>query len=391
MAADQVKRHKREKKTDIPLSKQVRAKVEKDKADDKEDSVGEAFEPYAGNTKRMTSTGCTLLDLAISGGVTRKGGIPSGIYVEVSGPESTGKTVVLVSTAGYIQRQGGEARFQDPETRLDTQFAKIFDMSIDPDNIDEPDTVNEVFANIRKWKPKNPDAVNGIFVDSLAALSTEVEMENEEGDKMGGRRGKDFSVGFRKTMRILKEKDLLLMCSNQLRDTMDGTGRKESPGGWALKFYASLRIKVLKSEKIFKEIEYVGKNFKDDEDVVSPKKFGKTAKKEKSKTISIKKQIGIATTFEIVKSSVWKAGRTATVYIIWDYGIDNVRGNLQFIKDFTGANTYTLNGRGIGVGMDQAIKYIESNNLEKELEDETIEIWNEIEEKFNSVRKPKTL
>lgn len=182
---------------------------------------------YDGNTETMISTGSTLLDLAISGGRIRGGGIPGGIFIEIMGQKKTGKTVLLCEIAGDVQRKNGQVQFGDPEGRLNKQFAQIFGLDPDTINYKRPDTVTEVFQEIRKWEPENPDVINGIFADSLAALSTDLEMDKEDGDKMGMRRAKEFSEELRKTCRLLANNNWLMVGSNQLRQTQNtGYGEK---------------------------------------------------------------------------------------------------------------------------------------------------------------------
>ena len=199
-----------------------------------------------GSTDRMISTGSTLLDLAITGGRVKGGGIPGGILVEIFGPASSGKTVLLCEIAGAISRQGGEVMFNDPEARLNKQFAKLFGLDVRSISYSQPVTIPEVFQPIRKWNPEDETKVHGIFADSLAALSTDLEMDKDEGDKMGMRRAKEFSEELRKTCRVLNQKNLLMVASNQIRVNMDAGqyGQKySSPGGMAIGFYARLRLK----------------------------------------------------------------------------------------------------------------------------------------------------
>src|SRR5574343_1146298 len=109
---------------------------------------------YDGNMANVISTGSTLLDLAISGGRVRGGGIPGGILVEIFGPSGAGKTVLLSEIAGAIQRKGGDIMFHDPEARLNKQFAQMFDVDIEDIAYTTPDTVTEVFKAVRSWEPK---------------------------------------------------------------------------------------------------------------------------------------------------------------------------------------------------------------------------------------------
>lgn len=352
----------RTKKPENKLVKQMKTKI---KNAEKEKTEIKKKKEYDGDTSLMASTGSTLLDLAISGGRVRGGGIPSGIVVEVFGPNSAGKTVLLCEIAGDVQRKGGQIQFQDPEARLNMQFARMFDLDTDKIEYSTPNTVSDVFANVRKWEPKNDKVINGVFADSLAALSTDLEMDNEDGDKMGMKRAKEFSEGFRRVARVISGKNILMVCSNQIRESSDGYGPKyKSPGGMAIGFYASLRLRAGSPEKIWKKKNIAGKEKK--------------------------KVIGVETEFEVFKSSVWKPYRTASLYILFDYGIDDIRSNLQFIKDNTSNKTYMLGDRTLSNVMEDAIAIIEDEGLELGLKEEVIDLWEEIESKFETERKPKT-
>ncbi len=324
-------------------------------------------EEYEGSIVKMISTGSTLLDLAITGGRQRGGGIPGGIMVEIFGPSQSGKTVMLSQIAGIIQGMGGEVMFHDPEGRLNKQFAKLFKLEIEELEYNKPDTVPEVFRAVRKWEPKNSNAVNAIFTDSLAALSTDLEMKEDKGDQMGARRAKEFSQEFRRTCRLLVDKNFLMVCSNQIRDNIGGIGsRYVSTGGRAMEHYPSLRLKTqfaFKNAKMWKTVTI----------------------KEKE----IKKVVGVNIEVEVFKSSVWKPYGVAPVTIIFDYGIDDIRQNLQYIKTYTGATRYVLGNENLGKGISTAIAAIEKAELEEDLREEVIDLWEDIESKFASNRKPK--
>lgn len=347
-------------KIDEPMSEQVQDKV-------KNAQVKKEKPKLDGNIEMMISTGSTLLDLAISGGRVRGGGIPAGIMVEIFGPSSTGKTVLLTEIAGNVQNQNGSVMFHDPEARLNAQFAQLFGFELNSAEYSRPNLVPEVFQAIRAWEPEDPKAINGIFADSLAALSTDMEMGSEEGDKMGGRRAKEFSQELRRTCRMLANKNYLLVCSNQIRDTMATVGPKTtSPGGKAINFYSSLRLKTdfaYQGAKMYKEKTHAGK--------------------------VVKKVVGINIDVEVFKSTVWKPLGTAPVTIIFDYGIDDVRQNLQYVKKYTDSTTYVLGEDKLDKGLDKSIAIIEDEDLEDVLREEVIDLWEVIEEKFKSDRKPK--
>ena len=317
-----------------------------------------------GNFDIMTSTGSTLLDLAISGGRIRGGGLPGGVLVEAFGPSQSGKSSLLCEIAGTIQRNDGDVQFHDPEARLDKEYFAMYGMKIKEENYFQPDTVTEVFKNARDWEPKESEkgkkTVHGIFADSLAALSTDLEMENDEGDKMGMRRPKEFSEQLRRTCRKIKQKNYLMVCSNQVRVNVDGGkyGQKYmTPGGISIGFYASVRLRFSTPEKIYKTVRIAGKE--------------------------VKKAIGITVEIEAIKT-VDKPFRKATITFIFDYGLDQVRDNLQYIKDFTKNTTYCIGDRSLANSMDDAIKVVETEGLEDQLKEEVIDLWEMIESKFAS-------
>ena len=320
---------------------------------------------YDGSTERMISTGSTLLDLAISGGRTRGGGVPLGILVEIFGPSGSGKTVLLCELAGAVQCCGGQVMFHDPEARLNKQFARLFGLDVDDVGYTVPDTVPEVFRQVREWKPPK-EKISGVFADSLAALSTDLEMASDDGDKMGMRRAKEFSEELRKTCRIITQRNLLMVCSNQIRQNTNAGpyGQKYvSPGGEAIGFYSSLRLRAMAPTKIKDKDKVAGKE--------------------------VTRVIGVSTTIEVFKSSVWKPYRTAELTILFDYGIDDIRANLQFLKTYTGSSVYVLGGEKLGQSLEESIRLVESGSREEELREEVIDLWESIEKLFKSKRRPK--
>lgn len=349
----------RKKLTPSKLTEQIKQRMNTTPPKNKE---------YDGDFAHRVSTGSTLLDLAISGGRVRGGGLPGGVLVEAFGPSGSGKTVVLCQIAGAVQRQGGSIFFRDPEARLNRQFATMFDLDVDDMEIDNPDTIPEVFEPIRKWEPEPTDALHGVFVDSLAALSTNLELDGKDGDKMGMRRAKEFSEQLRKTCRAIAEKKFLIVCSNQIRSSGDSSPYAEktsAAGGYAIGFYASTRLKFGNPKKI---------------------KVTKTINKKE-----VERVIGVTTEVEVYKNSVWKPYRSAPLTIIFDYGIDNIRENLQYLKKMGGGTTYTLGDIKLGRSLEESIKMIEEDGLEKKLETAVIELWEDIESKFDSNRKRRIL
>lgn len=305
---------------------------------------------------KMLSTGSTLLDLALTGTRVYGGGVPGGILIEIYGRSGSGKTSILSELGGSAQAKGGEVLFMDTEARLDEKYARTYGLSIPKEGLHRPSTVTELFSILENWEPTS-SSMNVVAADSLAALSTQLEME--KGDKMGMRRAKEFSEGLRKHCRLINEKGWLVACSNQVRQ---GDYGDVTPGGKAVEFYSSARVSVNQFSKIEKE-----------------KKIGKKV---------VKRVIGIESKCIVTKSSIDKPYREAPICIIFDYGIDDLRANLQYMKDMTGATSYDAFDKSY-VSMDAAVNYIEQNELESRLRKATIDLWYEIEKKFQIKRKPK--
>jgi len=315
------------------------------------------------HTSSIVSTGSTLLDLAISGGVSKTGGLPGGILVEVFGPTSTGKTVLLSEIAGGIQCRGGEVRFCDPEGRLNKQFALLFGLDIDTIEYSNPDTISKVFEPIRNWKPDPLDNIpHGVFADSLTALTTEMELEDK--DMYGTRRAKEFSEQLRKVCRSLVDHNILLVCSNQVRQNINAGPFEQkyySPGGEAIGFYSSVRLRTSLRERIKKE---------------------RTVRGQKHSAIT-----GVKIDVQVFKNSVWAPYHSAPVHIRFDYGIDDVSANLQYVKTNTGMKKYGVGDMDLYPSLDRSAAAVEDDKLEEQLRQETIQLWNEIEKAFSTGRK----
>ena len=233
-------------------------------------------------------------------------------------------------------------------------------MNIPKKNYKRPDTVTEMMNFIYSWKPESNERINVIATDSLAALSTDLELDTE--DKMGMRRGKEFSQGLRKTCRLIANNNWLIACSNQLRSGPHGDF---TPGGNAVPYYSSVRIRVREKGPI-----------------TLTRKIG-------SKKREVEKSIGILSSCFIKKSTVDDPYREAPIYIVFGYGIDDIRGNLQWYKDMTGETTYDCVNKNYA-RMNDAIRYIEDNDLQDELKEKVIDLWEEIENKFLISRKTKS-
>jgi RecA/RadA recombinase len=321
---------------------------------------------------KVISTGSTLLDCAISGNRVHGGGLPGGIVVEIFGPSSHGKTLLVVEICASAVAKGGLAEFDDPEGRLDKEYARLtngLDLS-DKGKYRRSKTVEEVFEYVEEWEEEEGSGeIDVTGVDSLAALSTKTEMEDE--DKRGQMKAKKMSESLRKNALKLAQKRKLLVCTNQIRQgsTPQGMPKEVVPGGEAFPFYASLRLRIgpppmgKGSFKIEEELKFEGKG-------------------------KLKKVIGVHPYAYCVKNSLDDPYREVPLYIIFGYGLDDVRANMQWIKDIKGNSQYDGITKDF-TSMKRAVDHIEENNLQLELRKQTIDLWLEIEAKFKQIRKPK--
>lgn len=326
--------------------------------------------PFEGNFGLMTSTGSTLLDLAVSGGRVRGGGIPAGILMEIYGPSGKGKTALLSEIIASAQANGGDSLVLDPEARIDHEYARIYGVELDKKNYKMPDTVTEVFEYINGWKPKPDGAVHCVGTDSLAALSTNLEL-GKTGDARGQRRAKEFSEGFRKTCRRIKKNNWLIPCTNQVRQ---GDFGEVTPGGKAVEFYSSLRIRISAPPYQGSIQPYIMKKG--------------VLVVDKDTKIDVSGTSGIRSLCTVTKSSVDNPFREAPIYIVFGYGIDDISANLQYVKNMTGGTRYDCITKQYQ-SIERAFKYIEDNDLEEELREKVIDIWERVQDVLKVDRKPK--
>ncbi|MCL6520881.1 MAG: recombinase RecA [Firmicutes bacterium] len=199
------------------------------------------------------STGSLALDLAL--GV---GGLPRGRVVEIFGPESSGKTTVALHVIAEAQRAGGVAAFIDAEHALDPAYARGIGVDVDNLLISQPDTGEQALeiadALVRSG------AVDVVVVDSVAALVPKAEIEGEMGDSHVGLQARLMSQALRKLTGSISRSRTCVVFINQLREKVGVMfGNPEvTPGGRALKFYASVRIDVRRVESLKQGAENVG-------------------------------------------------------------------------------------------------------------------------------------
>ncbi|MCL0043620.1 recombinase RecA [Peptococcaceae bacterium] len=202
-------------------------------------------------------TGCLSLDLAL--GI---GGVPRGRIVEIFGAESSGKTTIALHVIAQAQQHGGIAAVIDAEHALDPTYAKVLGVNIDDLLISQPDTGEQALEICEALVRSG--ALDVVVIDSVAALVPKAEIEGEMGDLHVGLQARLMSQALRKLTSVVSKSRTTAIFINQLREKIGVMfGNPEiTPGGRALKFYASVRIEVKKSEQIKQGSEAVGNRIK---------------------------------------------------------------------------------------------------------------------------------
>lgn len=199
------------------------------------------------------STGCLDLDIAL--GI---GGVPKGRIIEIYGPESSGKTTVTLHMIAEAQKAGGAAAFIDAEHALDPVYAKILGVDVDNLIVSQPDT-GEQALEIAEALVRS-GAIDIVVVDSVAALVPKAEIDGEMGDAHVGLQARLMSQALRKLAGSINKSKCCVVFINQLREKVGIMfGNPETtPGGRALKFYASVRMDIRRIDSIKQGDEIIG-------------------------------------------------------------------------------------------------------------------------------------
>jgi recombination protein RecA len=210
-----------------------------------------------GETTRLNieaiSTGCITLDLAL--GI---GGVPRGRIIEIYGPEASGKTTLALHVVAEAQRKGGAAAFIDAEHALDPVYARNLGINVDELLISQPD-YGEQALEIADILIRS-GGIDVVVVDSVAALVPKAELEGEMGDSHVGLQARLMSQAMRKLAGSLGKSQAVVIFINQIREKIGVMyGSPEvTPGGRALKFWASVRLEVRRVESLKNGTEVVG-------------------------------------------------------------------------------------------------------------------------------------
>lgn len=284
-------------------------------------------------------TGSIGLDMAL--GI---GGLPKGRIVEIYGPESGGKTTVTLHAIAEAQKRGGIAAFVDVEHALDPVYAKALGVDIDQLIVSQPDT-GEQALDIMEALVRS-GAIDIIVLDSVAAMVTKAEIDGDMGDSFVGVQARLMSSAMKKLTAVISKSNTVAIFINQVREKIGVMfGNPETtPGGRALKFYASVRIEVRKGEPI---------------------KDGTT-------------NVGNRTKCKVIKNKVAPPFKTCEFDMIFGHGISRLGEILDYAVELglvkkSGA-WFSYNDMRIGQGRENAKKYIGENpDIQKELEDKIME------------------
>ena len=206
---------------------------------------------------QVIPTGCLDLDMAL--GV---GGLPRGRVVEIYGPESSGKTTVALHVVAEAQKMGGVAAFIDAEHALDPVYARKLGVDVDQLYVSQPDTGEQALEICEALVRSG--AIDIVVIDSVAALVPKAEIDGEMGDSFVGLQARLMSQALRKLTGIVNKTNSTCIFINQLREKVGVMyGNPETtPGGRALKFYASVRIDIRRGEQLKDGTTVVGNRTK---------------------------------------------------------------------------------------------------------------------------------
>ncbi len=279
-------------------------------------------------------SGSISLDIAL--GI---GGYPKGRIIEIFGPESSGKTTFALHAIAEAQKKGGRAAFIDAEHALDPVYASKLGVNINELLLSQPDNGEQALEICEALVRSG--AISIIVIDSVAALVPQAEIEGEMGDSHVGLQARLMSQALRKLSGVVNKTNTVVIFINQLREKVGVMfGNPEvTPGGRALKFYASIRLEIRKGEQI---------------------KLGSES-------------IGNRTNIKVVKNKMAPPFKSCSVDIIYGEGV-SITGEIvdlgveAHVLEKSGA-WYSYNGEKVGQGKENVKEWLKKNpNMKEEIE-----------------------
>ena len=272
------------------------------------------------------STGCLTLDIAL--GI---GGIPKGRIVEIYGPESSGKTTVALHIVAEVQKAGGTAAFIDAEHALDPSYASRLGVQLENLYISQPDNGEQALDIVETLVRSG--AIDIVVVDSVAALTPQAEIDGEMGDSHVGLQARLMSQALRKLTAVTSKSKCSIIFINQLREKVGVVygSAETTTGGKALKFYASVRIDIRRSESI-----------KDGSDIIGNRVKAKIVKNK------------VAPPFKVAEFDIMYGTGISSLGCLIDLGVQN--GLVQ-----KSGSWFSYNDEKIGQGREKAIEFLRAN------------------------------
>lgn len=316
--------------------------MDKDKEKDKseallKDTIAQIEKQYGkGSIMKLGDRASVDVDAISSGSLKIDqalgiGGFPKGRIIEIYGPESSGKTTLALHAIAEVQKKGGRAAFIDAENAIDPVYAQNLGVQIDDLILSQPDS-GEQALEITELLIKS-GAIDLVVIDSVAALVPQAELDGEMSDAHVGLQARLMSKAMRKLAGVMNRSECTAIFINQLREKVGIMfGNPETtPGGRALKFYASVRLDIRKSEAIKNGTEIVGNK------------------------VNVK----------VVKNKVAPPFKTAIVEIMYGQGISYVAELLDLAVDYDiiqkSGSWFSYKGEKIAQGRDAAKNYLKNN------------------------------
>ncbi len=279
-------------------------------------------------------SGSISLDIAL--GI---GGYPKGRIIEIYGPESSGKTTFALHAIAEAQKKGGRAAFIDAEHSLDPKYAANLGVNIDELLLSQPDNGEQALEICEALVRSG--AISVVVIDSVAALVPQAEIEGEMGDSHVGLQARLMSQALRKLSGVINKTNTICIFINQLREKVGVMfGNPETtPGGRALKFYASVRLEIRRSEQIKLGTDIAGNK----------------------------------TNIKVVKNKMAPPFKTCSVDIMYGEGV-SVEGEIVDLASEAGileksGAWYAYNGEKLGQGKENVKELLKNNpKLKAELE-----------------------